>query len=404
MTKMIELTKKISKSLVLGGLALSAFSCSSDEATSSYIELNIQLELEGANASSLAGRKVILTSENNRSVEATTDAQSIAKFTQLIPGRYAISSSSELSSTQYTSLLGKQVGATEYILTGNLAQELYSVTTTKKLKLSATAKSDLVISKVYYSGGKDNNGKNSRGAIYVEIYNNSDKDIELGKDYYFALNESFNPIKEIYANQKNQDVFAKQVYKFPSNTLKAGASILIVNQAINHKSNATNEPDLSNADFQVLDPTGKIAEQSNAISLEALYSNIKTNLNLTVGPASLFIFKTDENVEAWEKLSNGTNTSDSNKALRVPTKTIVDAVDILAQKNPSPDIKTKRFPEFLDAGFASVTANNAHWVVARKIASSSPVIKLQDTNNSSNDFVPVQYLEPRNYTYKSSNN
>lgn len=169
MTKMIELTKKISKSLVLGGLALSAFSCSSDEATSSYIELNIQLELEGANASSLAGRKVILTSENNRSVEATTDVQGIAKFTQLIPGRYAISSSSELSSNQYTNLFGKQVGATEYILTGNLAQELYSVTTTKKLKLSATAKSDLVISKVYYSGGKDNNGKNSRGAIYVEI-------------------------------------------------------------------------------------------------------------------------------------------------------------------------------------------------------------------------------------------
>jgi hypothetical protein len=88
--------------------------------------------------------------------------------------------------------------------------------------------------------------------------------------------------------------------------------------------------------------------------------------------------------------------------MKIPTRFIVDAVDILKYNGETGvDTKTKRLFDYLDAGFAFTEAKTGYdgRLVRRKVASVTEEGRkiLQDTNNSVNDFEATDNLTQRIY-------
>lgn len=368
------------------------------------IKVQIQLEAEpstGTASSALAGRIVRLSNDAGLSLEARTDAEGIATFEGIVPGFYSASSSWELSGQEYTALTGISVGNTSYLYSAALGQTLLAQGGKHTMAVSSSPKSDLVISKVYYSTGKDNNGRNYTAGVYIELYNNSEAPINLA-GYYLGLNESNSTAPTALLAQLESNQYMKQVYSFPSHTLAPGTTAVIANVAIDHSTLASAESDLSRADFEVLDPNGRIADQTHVTNLTQVFSNLKNNMNLSLsGPTGIALFRTSEDPSTWAQVDRDGLNVQATKFLTVPNHSIVDAVEILSYRSSSSsvDATQKRYPAFIDAGYAFVQTTRAHIAIARKYSQSGGRIILQDTNNSSNDFVLVTSLSPRNFSY-----
>jgi hypothetical protein len=88
--------------------------------------------------------------------------------------------------------------------------------------------------------------------------------------------------------------------------------------------------------------------------------------------------------------------------LRVDIKHIIDGVDFIKYKaQTGPDINTKRLPASIDASYTNVStpSGNIGERLFRKTLSVTADGRkvLQDTNNSQNDFICNDNINPREY-------
>lgn len=394
--------KRMLLALGLGATLLGTTACSDDEPTTNYIEIKVQLTASSAIGGDavLAGRQVTLTNSEGKTATVTSTATGLATFSGIIPGQYTISTTWTLTGAEYTKVTGTAVGATNYTYSGTIPETLYSSSNTTNLTVTAAPQSELVISKVYYSQGKDNNNKNYSAGIYVEIFNNSDNPINLD-GYYLGLNESSSTAPTALLALKESNLYMKQVYKFPSQTLAAGTALVIANVAIDHTTVASLESDLSHADLEIVDPTNKVANQSAVTDMPQVFSNLTMNMNLTLsGPVGLALFKSTTDPATFAQVDKDNTSTGATKFLTIPTSTVVDGVDILNYKTTGIDASQKRYPAFIDAGYTYVTAIRNHLAVARRISSkTSSRAYLQDSNNSKNDFVQIKSLAPKTFDY-----
>jgi hypothetical protein len=269
----------------------------------------------------------------------------------------------------------------------------------------------ILISKVYYQGCKDDNNKNYIFASYLELYNNSDADIDVA-GLYVALLESTSPISHYPLQYLQDTVVAKQVFQIPNEkpfVVAPGGSVLIVNSAVDHAAKgASSQPNLLGADFEAKDKNNNRYENNPAVAeLTQLFSfTNNTFMNLmNGGPCGVVIFETDEDVAGlWlqQNLTYRYGYQKGTQYMKVPTRYIVDAVDILRyDASTGIHVNTKRLFDYLDAGYAfteSKTGYDAR-LVRRKVASTTADGRkiLQDTNNSVNDFESTDNLTPREY-------
>ena len=80
---------------------------------------------------------------------------------------------------------------------------------------------------------------------------------------------------------------------------------------------------------------------------------------------------------------------------------ILDAVEVLSNKNTGVDVATKRLYDDLDAGYTYINSTSGRngEVVYRKTSkhATDGHAVLMDTNNSSNDFKVSTTIKPREY-------
>ena len=115
------------------------------------------------------------------------------------------------------------------------------------------------------------------------------------------------------------------------------------------------------------------------------------NMNLVQGgPCGIALIETEEDPAQWEPVY-ADGKSSGIQQLKAPAKYVVDGVDILKYRSDGTvDVSTKRFYDYIDAGYTNINAVNGYngEVVYRVVESWTDDGRalLKDTNYSLDDW------------------
>ncbi len=373
------------------------------------LSVKLQAPEEFIQSAGLDGREIALLKGSQR-ITATTDANGVATFSDVIPDIYDLSVSWQLTADEYHALTGDPQVVGGCTVSGSLNSRLIKEPETIMLPTQLSINRDIIIGKIYYAGSKDDNNRTYMAGKYVELYNQSDDSVDVS-GLYIGLVEAestqaytLENLHEVYADSV---VLLKQVFRIPANAphlVAPGGTVLLVNSAINHQANGyALEQDLSDADFEAKDASGKMQNNPSTPALELIYTMYPSvsNMNLVQsGPCSVVIFRTDDDVTAYQRTYPYGKTT-GNQWLLLPKRHVIDGVEVLRLKNTGIDVSSKRLYDDIDAGYTNISAVSG-WnaeVVYRttaKHATDGRAI-LTDTNNSSNDFKTSTTIKPREY-------
>ena len=381
----------------------------SDATTEITARVQLAMPAEFVNGTDLAGHTVTMQ-QGSTVLTAITDANGIATFAGLIPDVYDISCSWELTADQYHALTGDEQVVSGCTVSGSLNSHLIREEQTIALGTNLSINRDIIIGKIYYAGSKDNNNRSYMPGKYIELYNQSDKAVDVS-GLYIGLVEAESTqaftLENLHEAYADSVVLMKQIFRIPADTpymVQPGGTVLIVNSAADHRNNNDMENDLSDADFEAKDNSGRTQNNPNTPALELIYTMYSSisNMNLVQsGPCSVAIFHTMEDVTAWPKVYPY-GKSAGNQWTLIPVRLIIDAVEVLPNKSTGIDVKTKRLYPTLDAGYTNIESKNG-WtgeVVYRRTSDKRGADGhkiLVDTNNSSNDFHVSKTVKPREY-------
>ena len=369
------------------------------------IDVQVALPAEFVQGGNLSGHIVTLT-RSGQTLTSATDPSGVAHFENLTPDVYTVATSWTLSAADYQTATGRQVQNDDYTVTGSLVAQLIDGSESRiALATNAHAVQSLIIGKVYASGSKDSNNRNYSAGKYIEFFNNSNREIDIS-GYYFGLLESGST--PAYTLGLTPDyLYLKQLYRFPTGKpirVAAGGTVLVANSAIDHTANdAPLEHDLSGADFEAKDASGKTVNNPTTPAVELVFSMWAqvTAMNLVQGgPTSVVLFTADD-VDAWPQVY-AYQKSTGAQYLRMPAKVIKDGVDILKYNTVNGvDLTSRRLYDWIDAGYTHISSASG-WngeVSVRKVSAKAPDgrFTLMDTNNSTNDFTTATHLAPRQY-------
>ncbi len=351
-------------------------------------------------------------------VQATTDKDGKILLNELAPNTYDISLSYDISHAEYEQYSGQTVGGSmDFLMTAALNQQVITESGSIQLPMRVAPKETLIIGKVYPSWKKVT-GSTFKNGRYVELYNNSDSEVDAAGLYLGLLeSESTLPFK-VYPYEEAETsgiLHMKQVFRIPADKpviVAPGGTLLIVNSAFDHSTQNDWECDLSGADYEAKDlsTVSPLPNNDNVPAIELIFTTYNdtrsplTYMNLLQGgPVSVVIFRTDEDVSQWKQVY-ATGKTSGRLYMEVPVDCILDGVEILKHSTSfeaGANLNTKRLFQEVDAGFtfANSTAGNAGERLVRKTAmvTSDGRKILQDTNNSCNDFVCTDTISPRNY-------
>lgn len=278
---------------------------------------------------------------------------------------------------------------------------------------------DLVISKVFYNNMVNDAAKSFILANYIELYNNSDKELDITGIYIGLADNTAATSSTTYPNPwtaanmqtaHKDSIALKQIFQIPTDktyTLEPGKSLVVCNSALNHTTVASKAPDLSEADFEVKSQLSTYKDNHNDAVPELIqvfsYNDNSTYIQWqSPGPFCVVLLAADTNLDKCPTGYSGGRT-DGQLFKFVPAFKTIDAVDIVEHSaKTNPDASQKRLPDSYDAGYVATNyaGGNGGEAVVRKTAfvTSNQRIVLWDTNNSSNDFEVTTDLSIRSYS------
>ncbi|UUC44670.1 DUF4876 domain-containing protein [Flavobacterium cerinum] len=445
------------KFLVLLSAALAFTSCSDDDFGNGNnglqpvnFSVNLKYDPITFNGQSVNGGAVILTNTNTGdtyTIESNTNG--IASFPAVIPGTYNITATKTLTSSEFSTQFGYTPETQTVLFNGAQEQVIINANVNAtEIKLKSVRIGDLVIKQIYYAGSHAQQGAVFRDQ-FIEIYNNSNETIYadglcIGQLYgktstttasYTLASGQFDWSKSIgmtAGSSANTDyVYADYVIRIPGSgttyPILPGESIVIAQTGINHKSplvDNSGEPlsvqnpdltvDLSGADFEVYlgdfrlslgEDVYRFDIQNPAVmDMEIAYwgrqgyaSPNKDLILDNLGRDSFVIFR-DNNMNNYPNFPDPSIASITNTTkffVQIPNEKIIDGVE-LQHYNPS-SLRPKMLQSQIDASSISCDAAYNSQAVYRKVKSVVNGRKiLEDTNNSSNDFVK-QKANPRGF-------
>ena len=393
------------KRILFATLILAALSCTREapRPTEAFL-LEFRMPEECKPAAQYKNQRVLI--KGDISYEFETDVAGMVTVEALVPGIYDIITNWEMSGREYKALLKdpEAVDDKARVIVGvSLMNQRIFQAQDMVIDLSAAVVKGLMISKVYYSGTKDQMDRNYGTDSYIEIFNNSDEVVYIdGK--YLGLAESVSPAA-YPANENPDSIYMRQICQFPGTgadyPVQPGGSIVVAaRSARDHRESALNTVDLSHADFEVKVMEGSGNPDVPMLPIISNSTKIQTLNLLSGGPNAVVLFETDEDVLSWPEVYQRGKTS-GEMFRRIHKSVVIDGVECL--KKPAqtdPDVNTKRLQAEIDAGYITITAinGNNHESVDRKVSRyENGRYYLTDTNNSSADFVVCTDPTPRKY-------
>lgn len=438
------------KCIALLGL-FSILACNSDDdqinltQTVSYtVQANFS---ENFDSLAAKGATITLQSTNTSEVyQMLTDANGQAVFGAVIPGTYDINATVTFSAEEFNQTFGYFPESEEVIFNASLGQTTISLENNQtQLVLNTARMGDLVIKQIYYGGSHTQQGASFRDQ-FIEIYNNSNEVIYADGLYFAFAYGVLNTTTTEYVQPNGQFdwsqsigmtighsantnyLYADYVYQIPGNgnqyPIEPGASIVIAQSALNHKSPLVDNSgeeisvlnpdltiDLSDADFEAnfiefraqqgLEPFRTDIENPNVpnvnisfVGRPGAYHAITDMLLDNLGRDSYVIFRADHLEFNTYALPNVREVTESTKMyMQIPADIVIDGVETQHASNNIP----KRLPETLDISFTRISAPYTSKSVIRKTKTTVDGRRiLQDTNNSSEDFVEIT-ANPRGF-------
>ncbi|RZK57538.1 MAG: DUF4876 domain-containing protein [Pedobacter sp.] len=431
--------------IILIGLTLACKKDNQPDITPTDLNIKVAFDLSNSGYTfpvrNITVRIKNLTSGRYRT--ASTDENGISAFNDLPAGRYDIDVSYEISAKDYTDITG--VATTKPIIF-NAAEKNKLVNRDNTAEVALNLKTGVIgtwlVKQVYFAGSD-----RTLGALYrdqfIEIYNNTDEVMYADSLYIteiYGRQSSTNTTFNLQANGQydwskslnmvttngdpNSDfIYAKTLCMIPGNgttyPVKPGESIVLAQTALNHKTpfvgtdgvsisvrNPDLTVDLSKADFEayygsfVPRPLDSDIDNPSVPNVEVL-SYTGTDMILdNPGRTGFAIFKVDgtQNVKSWpmyNEPSKNTPSSSARKYYQIPSKYIIDAMEI------QPNVATSRLPKKLgadlDAGFTFVPngAYTSQSVIRKTEKRENGRVILKDTNNSTEDFTYLDIALPR---------
>lgn len=272
-------------------------------------------------------------------------------------------------------------------------------------------KSGFVFEEIFFAGTLTPEGNTYRPDNYFEIYNNSDQ--VLYADGLSIAETKFNTTKkENYSPDiMSEAVAVSAIYTIPGDgndyPVQPGESLLICDQAINHKENNTNSFDLSKADFEWFDDHKLDIDNTEVTNLIKTYaSTLSVWTPSNKGNTSFILCKLEKTAEeflAENKYDytyefaapNGKVYPMKGNCYKVPNSWVIDAV---ALSTPS-DFEWMVIDPSLDFSYThSGDSDDAKYgkSVRRKVAYTTSDGRkiLMDSNNSEVDFIPTATPTP----------
>lgn len=396
--------------------------CSDDDSTDTPLpSLKVEFTMPDGFTSKFSGEVTISCKELGK--DYTADAvDGVANFTSVYPGIYNIQAQQKMTK--------EEAQAAAPSISFNTAIQLNGVTNgvkvqnatdnIAKVSVNWTGESQLLISKIYGNGTKFNNGRNNNLPKYWEIYNNSSEVLYLDGlclAQAHGLTTSKNPCK-LYQQYQNEATYVSRIATLPgvhgqdkNIALQPGKSLVIAWNASNFittentsesaTDKCTMNVDLSTADFEIESESfmwKQYGDNPNVPNMTPVYDCLPSAGFMQMNHAMLIFFATPDQIQSWvtdnDDSSYTVSTQKALKAKRVPNDIILDAVETFKASAS----QQKRIPDALDAKGIE-DGNNTGSIFDRKvlyIAEDGRKV-LQDTNNSSADFVVVASRNPEQF-------
>ena len=420
--------------LVVAGLA----SCKTEDPVVPPADMRVTLTYD-TNLSSQPAEmaEVVLTSVGTgEKLTAVTNASGVAEFKQIAVGTYNLTAKRQFTADAYRQFTGLTVAAPVLFQASMQSIVLTSMQgNTQTLVLKAGATGDWVIKQLYYAGSDRTDGALFRDQ-FIELYNNSDT-LRYADGLYFAQldgNRSIpagtRPVFLLPSNQydwsksigmpgtvkANDDfVYTRTLFQLPGTgrqyPVEPGKSVVIAQTALNHKAPFTGNDgkaitaknpdltiDLSKATFEAFFGRGLDSDIDNpAVPNIRVIQPFGTDMILdNSGRDGYAVFRsaTDAaDLPKYPRPNTTAITTNTDYFYQIPKRLLLDAVE--CQESPSKLIPRKLTDE-LDAGYTFTPKGSfTSQAVIRKVARTFGTRRvLQDTNNSTDDFQPIDRPKP----------
>ena len=398
----------------LAGMLLLTACSSDDELKTSQVGLALNVS---SNIENLQVASGTYTFTNVSTGTDTQVAYAAAGTTVLPDGLYNVAFTGEASYTySKETIVDDQTVVTDTLVTRALQGSQQNVEITGgsySLKLDVYVvndKSDFVIAEIYGVGTyKPGTTTQYNGDQYFRIYNNSDQ--VLYADGLVLLESKFTTTQKFaYTPDKMAEAMTAQVVAMIPGTgkeypVQPGKSIIVCDNAINHKEANTSSFDLSTANFEWYTNSTSTSNPDSGNpsvpNLLMLYNYTKTVWLLNKqGNKAYALARLGVDADTYLKdytydysyVTVTGSVSTVNAQYYVPNDWIIDAVNL----SPKSAYVWNVTSPALDMGFTyfglnSTLKENLGKGVVRKVSYTTPDGRevLQDTNNSSVDFTPA---------------
>lgn len=427
-------------------------SCKKDKDIVQSVDIGFQLEVDPeAFSFKVPFEKAsieIVNKTNNERYTAKADANGVVKYNGISPGTYSINVALEISAAEWSALSG-QATTQDLYLNYSTTNLVFTESKTMPIRLvSGSPLGNWVFKQIYYAGSNTSKGAGTRD-FFVELYNNSDQvlyadslcfGIVYGKNnnntgVNLLPNLQFDWTKSIgmnVTNNANDDyVYAKAIFMVPSDgtgtkyPVQPGSSIIIAETAIDHTKPYTlhsdkvqdiEDPtltvDLSKADFEVylypyeqkIQP-GRTRYASDIDNpgvpdVETIFATGMRDMILNPqGKEAYVLFKGTHTIDpnkfsSYPDPTETTVTTTTKVYPQIPNNIILDAVELssVLEKDKTP----RRLNVSMDGGYAAVTGGpfSSQAIVRKTKQTVNGRRILQDTNNSTKDFVVLDKADP----------
>lgn len=297
-----------------------------------------------------------------------------------------------------------------------------SIAVTESRAISAEAmlvqgKSDFILAEIFTPGTQTPQGKTYLGDRYFVVFNNSAD--TLYADGLVLLESKLKNSMQITLRPdfRSESFAADAIYRIPGNgtdyPVAPGGSLLIVDNAFDHREANPNSFDLSHADFEWYDqstnPNVTDLDNPDVPNLDKIFCytltiwipNSQGNTSFALGripdtlSADAYLRKYKFHYDYTIVSKTGTFDMDADTYL-FPNEWIVDAVNLC----PRTAYQWTATAPSLDAGWTYVGETGSdklrygHSVRRKTLLEEGGRRILQDTNNSTDDFLPAQVATP----------
>lgn len=374
--------------------------------TDNSANLQINISLPSNTDIDIDFTKITVKLQNNSNPFTYTknpDKDGFVEF-NVQPGKYDI-----LASCYYeSSRIAVNASQSEFILTneGIVTDEGSIVPGKLDIVLNVAIPSPLVIRELYYHGSSTLEGAAYTKDQYIEIYNNSGPDGSVQYLDSLCLAVIY-PANSTTSNNawKGLDTIPifQMFWMFPGNgttyPLAPGeSSVIATRAAVDHSNRATSGLHLELSHFGCYDDILSGHEIAAGVPKMICYMTGQGNAwALSISSPAIVVFKPEMGVskymkdDSWQRFEPGKTSG--TRYWHIAKEWILDGVECA----DTPEGAMKRLPSSIDASY--VWMRSAHYsgkCITRVLQGVYDGIEVfQDTNNSSEDFIPDSPLLPR---------